>query len=258
MDTVVFAAVVLGLAVVGVAALSTFVRRAERTESEAPRLQHMEKLAEALTKGVALLGTVLGIVAAREGGVGRLVANGGAELSVAVVCTVGSVLVAFAAWVVVGAAPARRVTVLWLAMTVGSIALFAVGVYGVFSASNVAAQKLERPGLSVEQTAQGLKFTATADLLTADDFMRTTVHGYPPDEGPRELLFNSTTGPDAKGKVSVTAAITASLSPYEVVEVRAHRGDIDPGCERPTPSADPTKVPDGACAVIWIVPLTGT
>jgi hypothetical protein len=104
----------------------------------------------------------------------------------------------------------------------------------------------------------GLEFNARIDLLRADGYVRTTVHGYPPGDGEPELLFNSTSGPDADGKAVVRGAIRSDLSAYEVVEVRAHRGDRDPGCERPRREVHNEDVGPAACASVWIEPLVGT
>lgn len=258
MATLFFAAGALLIAAVAGRWASSVLHRRTLAGSEPPRLAQMEKVAEALTKGVILLTAVLGIVAARDGGVGRLVANGGVDIRIALVCTVLSVLFAFAGWVVIGAAPDRGVTGLWFAMTVASVALIAASAFGVFKAGQVADGKLERPSLSVEQGEEGLKFVASIDLLKADAFMRTTVYGYPADGRPRELLFNSTSGPDAKGKASLTGVVRSVLEPYEVVEVRAFRGSIDPGCERPIePGTEATETGPAACASIWIEPKAG-
>lgn len=256
MDTLVF-----GTAAVGAAALLTVVLMAVLRVTglvvDTARLVHMEKVSEALTKGIALLTALLGILATREGGIGRLVANAGDEFTAAILCVVGSVLLAFLAWMIVAAAPDRTVTWLWLLATLSSVALFGTSVRGVLRAQEVASEKLDRPSLSVESTAQGLKFTANIDLMTATDFMRTTVYGYPAGDNERQLLFNSTSGPDAKGRASLTGTVTQALTGYEVVEVRAFRGLEDPGCEKPLTEGVQDNGP-AACASIWITPKVGT
>lgn len=221
-------------------------------------LEQRQKVSEALTKGVALFTAVLGILAARDGGIGRVVANAEGGVFVALACAVLSVLLAFTAWILVGAGTAEAPTKPWLLLIALSVVLLGASflVYG--EASTDASRKLERPSLTVKQRSDGLEFTARIDLLKADAFMRTTVYGYPPDDGPRELLFNSTSGPDADGRVSLTGVVQASLSNYEVVEVRAFRGDEDPGCERPRTGVQAAETGPAACASVWLVPLLGT
>lgn len=170
---------------------------------------------------------------------------------------VASVGLAFWAWISLSADPKGKVQRSWRRWVSFSLFLFGLSVLFILLAVVKADQSLERSALSLEQSAAGLEFSATIERLKADQFLRTTVYGYPLDsEGPRnrELLFNSTTGPDAKGKSTIRGVVTASLTNYEVVELRAFRGREDPKCELNA------EAPEGpaACASVWIVPLKGT
>lgn len=216
------------------------------------RSQHMAAVADALAKGLAIFTAVLGVLAARDGGVGRLVANAPFWVYLAVACAVLSIVLAFAARLTLAVGRPRGLA-LWLLMIGASLALFTVGVVGLVRASVVVGDLLERPTLSVEHEDDRITFTATIDLLRAKDFMRTTVYGYP-DRRPRELLFNSTTGPSADGQATVTGSTTVDLSRYTVVEVRAFRGSEDPGCERPRGDVLPAGTAPTACASIWLEP----
>lgn len=223
----------------------------------APRFERMEKCSEALTKGVALLVAVGGFAAARDGGLGRLIANGSPYTQFALLLAVASVGLAFLAWISLSADSAGNVQRSWRRWVSVSLFLFGLSVLFIVLAVVKADQALERPALSFEQSAAGLKFSATIERLKADQFLRTTVYGYPLGSERRlnrELLFNSTTGPDAKGKSTIRGVVTASLSNYEVVELRAFRGREDPKCERDAAA------PEGpaACASLWIVPLKDT
>lgn len=227
-----------------------------------PRLERMEKVSEALTKGIALLSALLAILATRDGGLGRLQANGGRAFTAAVVLVTLSVLCALASWIAVATAPERGVTGLWLGIAVLSVTLFGASVVGLLQANKTVSDLRDRPTVTAERTEAGLTFSASIDLLSATQFMRATVHGYPADGGPRELLFNTTTGPDAEGRAETNGAIRQDLSRYEVVEVRAFRGSEDPGCERGIEGAEgvggadfPTESGPAACASVWIVPL---
>jgi hypothetical protein len=224
--------------------------------ADSPRVERMAKVAEGLTKGIALLTAVLGLVAARDGGLARLAANGGAVFWAAIASAVLSVVLAFAAWMVVAAGPEDRAEGRWLGASALSLTAFTVAVALTMRAGRIADNKLERPAVSLARGVTGLTFTATVERVEADEAMRTTVYGYPSDGGPRELLFNATTGPDAKGHVSVSGAVTNDLSDYEVVEVRAFTGSEDPGCERPGEDVPPEARRAG-CAAIWIQPKKG-
>lgn len=231
-------------------------RRANNADSTT-QVDQMNNIAEALTKGVGLLTALLGVLTARGGGIGRLLANARAYLYTAVLCILASILLAFTAWLTSAVAGHRGLRV-WLATVAASIALFGVSITVVVRASEIADDKLERPTLAVEHSDNSITFTATINLLRATDLMRTTVHGYPTDGSDRELLFNSTTGPDAEGSARVTGATTSDLSEYGVVEVRAFRGPIDPGCERPLiiPEVQKAESGEAACASVWLKPLT--
>lgn len=221
----------------------------------------MEKCSEALTKGVALLIVVAGFAASRDGGLGRLIANGGRFAYAALVCTVLSVLLAFRSWITLSVSDNDERFSKWKRLVRASVILFGLGVASILLAVRTADQALERPMLILEQATSGLKVSATLERMRADQLLRTTVHGYPPGADSRvrrELLFNSTSGPDARGKATVSGVITASLADYEVVELRAFRGLQDPGCEQLFTKVIPLDRGPGACASLWIVPLKGT
>jgi hypothetical protein len=227
-----------------------------RSDTGQPIIEQQQKVSEALTKGVALFTTLLGVLAARDGGVGRLLANARSGVVLAVVSVVFSVLMAFFAWIYVSSSKNPR-TSYWILMMMASVVLLIFAFLFAVFASNTANDELEQPTLTVKHGPDGLEFTARIELLKADGSMRTTVYGYPAEGGGRELLFNSTSGPNADGQASLTGSVQSPLSDYEVVEVRAHRGDRDPGCERLIGPQTPG-TGSAACASIWIEPLRGT
>lgn len=196
-------------------------------------VEQRAKVSDALSKGLALLTAVLAIVASRDGGVGRLVANGTPYVWVALVLVIGSVLLAFASWLVVAQLSDATGGRAWAVLGVASVVAFALACAAVGAADAEARQRLERPVLSVKQTEAGVEVTASIELLAADDFMTIEIAGYPDvdDRTRRDLLYHSLTGPDAKGRAAVTSAVRTDLTGYEVVIVYAYRGAGPPRCD---------------------------
>jgi hypothetical protein len=215
----------------------------------------MQQLSEALTKGLALFAALLGVLAARDGGIGRLFANASTYFLAALTLVVLSIVLGFIAWLLT-TLPGEVRSRWWFALLLASILLIGMSFGMVARAAVVADRNLVRPTLTLEYDGEVVHFASEIPLLRSTDFMRTTVYGYPTSGGSRDLLFNSTTGSDSQGVASSSGAVAAELDLYEVVEVRAFRGLEDPGCERPTDDGQlAAERGPAACASVWLKPL---
>jgi hypothetical protein len=215
----------------------------------------MQQLSEALTKGLALFAALLGVLAARDGGIGRLFANASAYVLTALGFVVLSIMLGFVAWLLTTLpGPVHRRA--WFALLLASILLIGMSFATISRAAVIADRNLERPTLAAEYDGTMVELSAAIHLLRSTDFMRTTVYGYPSSGGRRDLLFNSTTGPDSQGLASISGAFVVEQVDYEVIEVRAFRGPDDPGCERPTDDGQmAAERGPAACASLWLEPL---
>jgi hypothetical protein len=242
-------------------------------ETEDPRLGKLADISKALTGGLTLLAAVLAFVTAREGGLGRLLANETKLLYVGVALVVGSVLLGFASWFVVGLAPKKGLVAWWSTFAMFSLVAFFVSVGIIGHAANAAAEQFERPSVSAALDGKKLTFSASIPLLTASDTMTVTLTGYRagaedvpiPAGGTGESrgspLYFSHTGPDASGRASVQGTVTLPEdAEFETVELRAYRNDTDYGCVTTRPVTGTRKPPKTGCATVWLafVPPTVT
>lgn len=211
-----------------------------------------------LAVGVASLASISTLVGARNGGAGRILANAPNLFVASIVFVTLSVVLAIFSIVATSQPKTGGLNKQWWLLFCSSVLAFLVAVSLLVAGQVQSSRKFERPSLGALVDKTSVKVTAELPLLKADEKLTVIVAGFvdPAPNSPIQtgqkgyILFRSTTGPAADGTAKVESTVPLILETYSVVEVRAYRGDTDPGCLEVT---DPTT--PAACLQAYLKPL---
>jgi type IV secretory pathway VirB2 component (pilin) len=231
-------------------------------ESAAPKQDGLDKLAQLLAGGYAVLTAVLTVIGGLKGGLGRILLNHPVWTAVGITSLLVAIFLALLSAHVVPTSGTKANNFLRLALVVSSLLLFGLGIGAFANAEFLVTEDNQRPTIttktSISADSSTLEGHVTAAGIEGKEWIYVSVNGFQErstataqTKTKRSLLYQTRAGPNLEGDVDVDFTIGFIPAHFDVIRVGATLAR-DPEDEQVDPCfAGNRPAVDQSCATVY-------